>query len=141
MNDLSVRFLSQAFIRLQKLGEIFPSSGRCKDSSHGRLHAIEIISADLQICKDCRMDICLICVFFPDIIVHIHIDLLDAVKCHHIKIANRLIIFRRIACRHDDPAFRDLLIAEHLTLQELQHRRCQRLGYTVNLIDKKNPFF
>ena len=87
------------------------------------------------------MDICLICVLFPDIIVHIHINLLNTVECHHIKITDRLIIFRRIASCHDDPAFRDLLIAEHLTLQELQHRRCQRLGHTVDLINEQNSFF
>ena len=142
MNDLSVCFLSQLLIGLQKLGQIFPSSGRCKDSSvHGRLHAVEIVPADLQICKDRRMDICLICVLFPDIIVYLHIDLLNTVKCHHIKITDRFIIFRRITCGHDDPAFRDLLIAEHFTLQELQHRRCQRLGYTVDLINEQNSFF
>ena len=73
--------------------------------------------------------------------IRFDIDLAHAVQGYEVKIPDALIIFRRIAGGGDDPAFRNRLIAESLALQELQHGRRQRLGDTVDFIDKKNTFF
>ena len=86
------------------------------------------------------MNICLVCIFFPYIIIHIYIDLLDSIQCYHIKIPYRLIVLRRIACRHNDPACWNLLISKGFILQKLQHRRCQSLRHAVDLINEQNSF-
>ena len=128
VHHFTVNFSSQSFIRLYKFRKVFPASRRGKHPAiHRCLHPVKMIFSEFQIRQDRRMNLCLIGVFLPDLIVFFHVDLLNTVQCHHIKITHRLIILRRISCRYDDPALRHLLVTKGLTLQKLQHRRRQRL--------------
>ena len=76
-------------------------------------------------------------IFFPRRIIRLDHDASYTIKCHHIKIPDGFIVLRRISGCHNDPALRDRLITERLTLQKLQHRRCKRFGHAIDLIDKK----
>ena len=69
------------------------------------------------------MNSLLIGVFLPYIKVCLHIDLLDTVQSDHIEFPNGFVIFWRIACCDDHPAFRHLLVSEGFSLKELQHHR------------------
>ena len=116
-DHLTVYVFSKDLINLDQTGKILPASGCCKDLSiYRRLHPVKIVSPDLKICQNRRMNICPVCIFFPYIIIHIYIDLLDSIQCYHIKIPYRLIVLRRITCRYNDPSCRNLLITKCLTL-------------------------
>ena len=73
------------------------------------------------------LDIFFVSIFFPDPVIWLHHNLLHTVKCYDIKIAHGLVVFRRVSCRYDHPAFRNLMISESFALQELKHCRCQCL--------------
>ena len=123
---------------LQKSGEVFPST-RCREhfSVHGGLHLVKILRLCGEERQDRRMDIRLFRVFLPDLKICLHINLFDAVQGRNIEFPHGFIVFRRVSCRHDDPAIRDLMISESLILQKLQHGRSQRLGNAVDLIDEE----
>ena len=141
MHHFPVCLLMERLVRLQKLRQVFPSSGRCKHLAVYRsLDAVEMVSSYIQIRENGRMNLCLISIFLPNIIIFFHIYLLNPIQRHHVKIPYRLIILRRIARGNDNPAFRHLLVSECLALQELEHGRRQRLGYAVDLIDKQDAF-
>ena len=136
---LSVHFFFQYFIYLYQPGKIFPASGSGKNPSvYCVLHSVEILSAKLQIRDHSRMDSLLIGILFPYLKVRLYINSLDSVEGYHVKFADRFIVFRRVSCRHDHPAFRYFLIAKSLSLKELKHHRRQRFRYAVDLIDKQN---
>ena len=84
------------------------------------------------------MDLLLIGKFFPHWKICFYTDLLHTVQGHNIKLTDRLIVLRRIACRHNDPACWNLLISKGLTLQKLQHGRRERLRYAVDLVEEQN---
>ena len=84
------------------------------------------------------MDLLQVGILFPHREIRFHIDLSYTVQSDHIELADRLVVLRRIACRHDDPPPGHLLITEGLVLQELEHGGGQRLGYAVDLIDKED---
>ena len=77
-------------------------------------------------------------VFLPDAEILLDVDFLDAVERHNVKFAHGFVVFGRIACRHDHPALRKLLIAEGLALQELKHHRRQRFRNAVDLVEEQN---
>ena len=54
---------------------------------------------------------------------------------------NTSVIFWRVSCGNNDPAFRNRLISKCFTLQKLKH--CWREGFrnAVNFINKKDTFF
>ena len=123
-DHLTVYGFSKDLINLDQTGKILPASGCGKDLSvYGILHPVEIFSAKLQIGDHRRMNSLLIGVFLPYIKVCLHIDLLDAVQSNHIKFPDGFVIFWRVACCDDYPAFRHLLVSEGFSLKELQHHR------------------
>ena len=138
-DHLTVYGFSKDLINLDQTGKILPTSGCGKDLSvYGILHPVEIFSAKLQIGDHRRMNSLLVGVFLPYIKVCLHINLLDTIQSDHIEFPDGFVIFRRVACCDDYPAFRHLLVSEGFSLKELQHHRCQCLGYTVDLINKQD---
>ena len=99
-----------------------------------------MILMDIQIRNHTAVDSRLIGILFPDSKICFHRNDLHPVQCHHIKLPDGFVVFRRIPCRHDDPSRRYLLIAKAFALQKLQHGGRQRLRYTVDLIDKQDSF-
>ena len=140
-NHIPVRRFPLILIDPDKLREILPASGRGElPAVHCVLDPAEVLPAHLQIRDDRRMDLLPVCILLPHGKIRFHIDLLKSVQSHYVKISDRLVVLRRISRRHDDPALRELLIAEGLCLEKLQHGRRQRLGHTVDLIDKQHSF-
>ena len=84
------------------------------------------------------MNLRFIRILFPHRKIFFYINPLDTVISNNIKIPHRLVVFRRISRRNDDKAIRYPVISECFVLQELQHRRSQRLGYTVDFIEKQD---
>ena len=87
------------------------------------------------------MDVGCTGVVLPDRQIRLNVHPADAVEGDDIEIADGFIVFRRVACRHDDPARRHSLIAEGLALQKLQHGGGQRLGDAVDLVDEEDALF
>ncbi len=67
-------------------------------------------------------------VLLPHAEVLRHVDALDPVQRHHVEVPDGLVVLRRVARRHDEPPLRQLLIAEGLALQELEHHGRQGLA-------------
>ena len=135
-----IRGNPQGLIGIQDLAQILPAAGR------GKLHAfsavfdtIEVFLLEIEIRDHSPMQAFPQGVFFPDREILLHGDALDTVERDHIKIAYRAVVFRRIACRNDQPALRKLLVAKGFALQKLQHHGGQGFGYAVDLIKEKNP--
>ena len=138
---LGIHLLSEHFIRTDDLGQIFPAS--CCDKAlavHGSLAPEKILPVYLKVRDHSIMDPDAVCIILPDFKVRLHIDHLDTVQRDYVEIPHRLVIFRGIPGRDNDPSARDLLVSESLLLQELKHGRRQRLRHTVDLVDEQDPF-
>ena len=100
----------------------------------------EVLALDSQIGNDGRMYILLIGILLPHPKVRLHINALDTVQGHHVKLPDGFVILRRIAGSRDDPALRYLVASKCLALEELKHGRRQCLGNAVDLIDEQYAF-
>ena len=134
-----IDLVTETFVCFYHLGQILPASGRNENLAVNRgPHIIEILAFEFKIRHDRTMDSALVCVFFPNIIIRLHINALNTVKCYYIEITDGFVIFRRVAGCHDNPALGNTVISETLALQKLKHCRRKCLRYAVDLIDKKN---
>ena len=100
----------------------------------------EILALDSQIGNDGRMYILLIGILFPHPKVRLHINPLNTVQGNHVKLPDRLVVFRRVTGGRNDPALRNPVAAKCLALEELKHGRRQRLRDAVDFINEKNAF-
>ena len=80
-------------------------------------------------------------VLLPNGVVRLQIYPTHPVQGHNVKVPHRTVILRRVTRRHHDPALRQLVTAEGLALQKLQHGRCQRLGDAVDLVQEQDAGF
>ena len=87
------------------------------------------------------MDAASVRVLLPHTEILFDVDFFNAIERYHVKFSHGFVVFRRISGRYDHPSGRQLLVAEGLALQELQHHRRERLGNTVDLIEEQNAFF
>lgn len=127
------------FVGGQNPRQILPAAG----SDKGRFLAvgadeIEGIGIEIQESQNAGVDPVFPGILFPDGKVGLYIDAADTVQCDDIKIAYGFVIFRWISGSYDQPALGDAMAAEGFILQQLQHDRRQRLGHTVNLVDKED---
>ena len=67
------------------------------------------------------MDAGLVGVLLPHGVVRLYVDTLQAVPCDDVELMDGVVVLRRVACRHHNPAVRHAVAAKHLVLQELQH--------------------
>ena len=86
------------------------------------------------------MDSFFVGVFFPDIKFRLYGDFFHTVQSHDVKIPDGFVIFRRVSCRHNDPAIWNRMVSKGLALKELEHGRSQCFGNAVDLIDEKDAF-
>ncbi len=77
-------------------------------------------------------------VVLPHGVVLLHVDALDPVQRHHVKVPDGLVVLRRVAGGHDGPTLRQGLVAEGLALEELEHHGRQRLGDAVDLVEEED---
>ena len=136
-DDLPVHPQSQLLVGIDHLAQVLPAPGGGKlQAVHGGLDAVEILLADIEIGDDGPVKPPGAGVLLPDGEVLLHVDALDPVQRHHIEIPDGLVVLRGVARRHDEPALRQLLIAEGLALEKLQHHGGQGLGDTVDLVQE-----
>ena len=87
------------------------------------------------------MDAASVRVLLPHAEILFDVDFFDAVERYHVKFPHGFVVFRRISGRYDHPSGRQLLVAEGLALQKLQHHRRECLGNAVDLIEEQNALF
>ena len=63
------------------------------------------------------------CIFHPDIEIRLQHDLSDTVQRRDVKFPDGFVVFRRVACRYDQPVGWKLLVSERFILKKLQHHR------------------
>ena len=105
---------------------------------HGGLDAIEVPLLDLQIGEHRRVDSLLVGVLLPGVKVGFHVNALEPVPGDHVELPHGVVVLRRVARRHHDPALRHPVAAENLILQKLQHHRGQGLGHAVDLVQEED---
>ena len=97
-----------------------------------------MLGMQFQIAEDGAVDAHCPGILPPDPQVRLDIHPAHTVQGDQVKIPHRLIILRRVACRHDHPSSRDSLVAKGLALQKLQHRGGQGLGHAVDLVNEQD---
>ena len=80
----------------------------------------------------------LVGIFLPDVVIRLHLDALEPVQRHDVEFMHGVVVFRRVACRHHNPAVRHAMPPEYLVLQELQHDGGEGLRYAVDFIQKQD---
>ena len=140
-DEIFIHGVALFFVELDHRGKVFPTSRRHKlNAVDSIFDAVEVIFLDLQIGRNGGMDTFFISVLFPHAVIRFHHDFLHTVQSYDIEFSHGFIVFRRISGGGDNPSFGDLVFAESLILEELEHRRRQRLGHTVDLIQEENTF-
>ena len=133
---------AQRFIGVQQVGQILPAAGSDELCAvHVGVDLVEILGMQIEVAQDGTVDVGCAGVILPYLQVGLNVHPTDTVQRDDIEIADRFVILRRVACRHDDPAGRYSLVAEGLALQELQHGGGQRLGNAVDLVDEEDALF
>ncbi len=130
-DEILIHGVSLFFVEFDHRGKVFPASRRHKlNAVDGIFDTVEIVFLDLQIGRDGSVDTFFISVFFPHAVIRFHHDFLHAVQSYDIEFSHGFIVLRRISGGGDNPAFRNFVLAEGLVLEELKHRRRQRLGHS-----------
>ena len=138
-HHLPVHPEAQLFISDDEFGQVLPATGSGKlQAVHGGLDAVEVVLLDVQIRDDSAVDALSPGVFLPDGEVLCHVHALHTVQRHHVEVPDGLVVLRRVARRHDEPSLRQVLVAEGLALQKLQHHGGQRLADAVDLVQEQN---
>ena len=141
-NNFLVHRQIQLVTGLEHDREVLPSAGGDKlRSVHVILHAVEVLRAQFKIGQNRRMQPMCAGVFLPDGQIRLNVNAAHTIQRHEVKIPHALVVLRRVARCHNDPACRDGLIAEGFALKELQHGRSQRFGHTVDFVNEKNSVF
>ena len=109
-----------SFVRLDFRRQVFPSSGSdILLSVNSGLDIIEPLSVvGFQECSNCRVNTCIVCIFFPAAEISINCQHLQTVLGGHVKFLNGFIVLRRVTCCNNNPSFRNGLVAKSLILQE-----------------------
>ena len=103
-----------------------------------RLDGVEAILLDLEERQDAGMHARAQRICLPGFEVGLDVDLAHAVERDDVEFARRLVVLGRVAGAHDDPVVGHAMAPERLELQELQHRRVQRLGHAVDLVEEQD---
>ena len=120
-------------------GQVGPAAGGGEGLAvQGGFDLVKIALFDIQIGRDGRMDPGVHGVFLPRVVVRLDIDALQAVPGHNVKLADGVVVFRRVSGGHHDPAVGDLMTPEYLVLQKLEHGGGQRFRDAVDLVQEQN---
>ena len=138
-HHIPVHLQPQRLVGADQLAEVLPAPGGGKLQALRRgLHPVKMLFFNVQIGHHRPVDALFPGVFLPDGEILLHIDALDPVQRHHIKVPHRFVVFRGIARGHDEPTLRQGLVAEGLALEKLQHHGRQRFRHAVDLIQKED---
>ena len=117
--------------------QVLPGTGR-HEMPPVRLifHRIKMIRMNREIRCHRRVDAPLCRILRKCLKVLQNVQPLHAVQRHDVEIPDRTVVFRRIARAHEHKRVRQLVGAERLHLQELQHGRDQGLRDAVDLVEE-----
>ena len=138
-DQLLVCLQTQRFVGVQQIGKILPAAGGHElGAVHIGVDLVEVLRVQLQIAQNGAVDVGSAGIVLPHRQIWLNVHAAHTVQRHDVKIPHRLVVLRRVACRHNDPACRHSLIAEGLALQKLQHGGGQRFGHAVDLVDEQD---
>ena len=142
LHNLTINRNTQRLVHLHQLGQILPAARSDElQAIGGGLHAVEMLAPDLEIGQNRAVDAASVRILLPHAEILFDVDFFDAIECYHVKFPHGFVVFRRISGRYDHPSCRQLLVAEGLALQKLQHHRRECLGNAVDLIEEQNALF
>ena len=128
-------------IEVDDVGEVLPATSRDEGLAvDGGLDEVEVRVLDGQVRRDGRVHLGLVGVFFPGREVGLDVDSLETVPGDDVELPDRVVVLGRVTGRDDDPAVGDLVHAEGLELQELQHGGREGLGDAVDLVEEQDAF-
>ena len=87
------------------------------------------------------MDVCFVCVFFPDFKVWCDVDTFKSVPGGNVVFSYCIVIFWWVTSCNNYPASWNFVFTEYFVLQKLKHNRCQCFRYTVDFVQKQDTFF
>ena len=87
------------------------------------------------------MDAASVRVLLPHAEILFDVDFFNAVERYHVKFSHGFVVFRRISRCYDHPSGGQLLVAERLALQKLEHHRRERFRDAVYLIEEQDALF
>ena len=102
------------------------------------LHDVEVLLLDVEVGEDRAMDAHLVGVALPGFDIRGDIEALHTVEGHDVEVAHRAVVLRRVAGGDDHESVRDLVGAEGLVLEELEHHRGEGLGHAVDLVEEED---
>ena len=138
-HQILVNFQLVLLIQPHHVRQIRPAPGGDEPLAvHGGLHLVEVRLFDLQVGHHGGVGGPAVGVFLPGVEVGLHVHPLEPIPGDDVELPDGVVIFRRVARRHHDPALRDLVAAENLVLQKLEHGGGQGLGHAVDLVQEQN---
>ena len=121
--------------------QVFPAAGGDELlPGEVSLHDIEVLLLDVEVGEDRAVDAHLVGVALPGVDIRGDVEALHTVEGHDVEVAHGAVVLRRVAGGDDHEAVRDLMGAEGLVLQELQHHRGEGLGHAVDLVEEEDAF-
>ena len=102
------------------------------------LHDVEVLLFDVEVGEDRAVDAHLVGVALPGLDIRGDVETLHTVEGYDIEVTHRAVVLRRVAGGDDHEAIRDLMSAEGLVLQELQHHRGEGLRHAVDLVEEED---
>ena len=97
-----------------------------------------MVLLDVKVGDNRRMHTVAERVFAPCLEVGLHVKALQAVPRCQVEVARRAVVLGRVAGSYHDPALGNLVAAEHLVLQELQHGGRERFRHAVDLVEEQD---
>ena len=136
-----IHWETEIFVDSYDAAQISPAPCRHKAlAKSGLFDPEEAVSFGLEVGDDRGVYARAIRIRSPRVEIRLHIDPLESVPDDDVEFLGVPVVFDRVSGGHDDPAFRYLVLAECLELQELQHRRCKSLRSAVDLVKEKYAF-
>ena len=132
--------IAQRLVGKQKRRKLLPAAGRgelpCRSA---RAAEEKVLRVQPQIAQHGRMHAAGGGIGLPGGKTRLELDAAHAVERRHVEASGRLVIARRVARGHDEPALRQAVYAKGLVLQHLQNRWHERLGHAVDLVEEQDP--
>ena len=134
-----VHLVAVLLAQADHVAQVRPAPGGDKGLAlRAALDLVEVHLLDVQIGEDRRVRAAGVGVLLPDLVIRLHVDALEAVPGDDVELPHGVVVLRRVAGGHDDPALRHPVAAEDLVLQKLQHGGSQGLADAVDLVEKEN---
>ena len=123
-------------------GKVLPAAGGDEAFPvYISLYFIKILRLDLEVSQNSAVHAGVPGVGFPGFIVRLDVDAAHTVQRHDVQVPHRAVVSGRVSGGDDHKALRDPVGTKGLVLQKLKHGWSKGLGYTVDLVQKKDALF